>query len=422
MNFQRLNHMLIPSTKAGRDRLRKRPLMRLVGPAVALYRALSIEGMALVILCLLAGVEGSITMRSSQVFALWSLSFSLLLGSLMVRQMFRLREVRVRLELPANITVGELVHFTLVIHNGSKRDHQCLRISGPLLPWDGSYQGPLPGVRELPAGRETRVDIPMKFIQRGEHHLDPFVLKALVPLGFAVGPGVSTQGIRFLVVPRVAPVERLRTPTVQRYQPGGVALASRTGESLEFIGVRPYRRGDPVRDLHARSWARTGQPVVREYRQEYFTRIGVVVDVDKTAGSERQLEAVISLAAGLVAHLSRGEALIDILVVGEEVHQLTLGRSLGFLEQALELLACVEAGPALDPERLVNVLAPHLRQLSCVVMVVQTWDTARRLLRERVANQGIGCKVLMVADVSAGDPEVLDVELQAIEQGRELLL
>lgn len=422
MNFQRLNHLLIPSTKSGRDRLRKRPLMRLVGPAIALYRALSIEGMALVILCLLAGVEGSITMRSSQVFALWSLSFSLLLGSLLVRQLFRLRDVTVRVEQPAAVTVGEVVEFSLIIDNASQRAHQGLRISGPLLPWDGSYQGPLPGVRELPAGRQTRVQIPLKFIQRGEHHLDPFSLKALVPLGFAVGPAVSSPGVRFLVVPRVAPVRRLRTPTAQRYQPGGVALASRTGESLEFIGVRPYRRGDPVRDLHARSWARTGQPVVREYRQEYFTRIGVVVDIDKKAGSERQLEAAISLAAGLVAHLSRGEALIDILVVGEQVHQLTLGRSLGFLEQALELLACVEAGPALDPERLANVLAPHLRQLSCVVLVVQTWDAARQRLRERIANEGVGCKVLHVGNGGAHDPEVLDVELEAVEQGRELLL
>ncbi|HVH46646.1 MAG TPA: hypothetical protein VM925_30100, partial [Labilithrix sp.] len=37
-----------------------------------------------------------------------------------------------------------------------------------------------------------------------------------------------------------------------------------------------------------------------------------------------------------VAHLSRFESLIDVLVVGDDVHELTLGRSLGWLDQALE--------------------------------------------------------------------------------------
>ena len=36
----------------------------------------------------------------------------------------------------------------------------------------------------------------------------------------------------------------------------------------------------------ARSWARTGIPVVREYQEEYFSRVGVVVDTDKEAADE----------------------------------------------------------------------------------------------------------------------------------------
>lgn len=422
MNFAKLNHLLIPSTKDGRDKLRKRPLLRLVKPAVKLYEALSIEGLALVLMCLIAGVEGAITMRTSQVFALWALCFSLLVGSLVFRRLFRLKGVTLRVDVPETVTVGEPVVFSLVVANGSERTYQGLRVGGPLLPWDGAFLAELPSLPELPAGKKVRLEVPLRFIERGEHHLDTFTIKALVPLGFAASSPVRSAGVRFLVVPKLADVRRLQTPTVQRYQPGGVALASRTGESLEFIGVRPYRRGDPVRDLHARSWARTGAPVVREYRQEYFTRIGVVVDIDKEVGDERRLEASLSLAAGLVAHLSRGEALIDILVVGEQVHQLTLGRSLGFLAQALELLACVEPGPALDPERLAGVLAPHLRQLSCVVLLVQVWDEARQKLRERIVNQGVGCKVLRLGEGGDGARDVLDVELEAIESGRELLL
>src|SRR5262249_59829460 len=98
-------------------------------------------------------------------------------------------------------------------------------------------------------------------------------------------------GCRFLVVPKLARVEHVSTPLGRRYQPGGVALASKTGESMELIGVRPYRAGDVVRDLHAKSSARLGFPVVREYVQEYFTRIGVVLDTDRTISTPEQLEA-----------------------------------------------------------------------------------------------------------------------------------
>ncbi len=230
-----------------------------------------------------------------------------------------------------------------------------------------------------------------------------------------------------LVVPRVANVARLRTPMGQRYQPGGVALASKTGESMELLGVRPYRAGDPVRDLHAKSWARTGIPVVREFQQEYFSRIGVVLDTDEHACTPAQLEAAISLAAGVVANLSRGESLIDLLVVGDHVHPLTLGRSLGFLEQALDLLACVTPGPALEADAMVTRLRPFLGRLSCVVLVVVAWDEARKALAHQIRSHGIGCRVLLVepdgaAARPAGGADLSALTVASIAGGEPLAL
>ena len=54
--------------------------------------------------------------------------------------------------------------------------------------------------------------------------------------------------------------------------------------------------------------------MVREYQEEYFTRIGVVVDTDARAASPAHIEGALSLAAGVVAHLCQGEALVDLLV------------------------------------------------------------------------------------------------------------
>jgi uncharacterized protein (DUF58 family) len=402
VNFARLNHILIPSTKAGRDRLRRTFFGRLFTLSWVGYYVLSREGRVVAWMWIFAGLLG-MDVRMRQSYLVWSVLTGLLLMALIIRRFFALDGVKLSLHVPRRVAVGDEVAFTVRFKNSSHHEHQSIRISGPLLPWDGKYLTRKMALRSLPPGETCDVPVRARFIARGEHHLDPFVAAALVPLGLSEGPILISKGVRFLVVPKIAPVRRLRTPMVQRYQPGGVTLASRTGESMELLGLRPYRPGDPVRDIHAKTWARLGVPVVREYQQEYFTRIGVVVDTDIRVADEARMEAALSLAAGVVAHLSRGEALIDLLVVGQEIHQLTLGRSLGFLDQALDLLACVGPGPKLDPDLLGKRLAPHLAQLSSVVLISLAWDEPRQTLADRIRSGGVACRVLLVTRNEDGD-------------------
>ena len=423
MNFARLNHILIPSTKDGRDRIRKARWSKLFRPIVWWYDALTDEGRVLSIIWLLASVLG-LRADTTQAYIFWTVLSGLLGVSLLFRPAFRLRGVQIRLDHPTRVTAGDPVDFTVVLTNDGPRDVHALRIAGPFLPWDGAYLTDRPSLATLPAGETARVDVRARFSARGEHHLDTFMVRALVPLGLAAGRPVRSSSLRFTVVPPITPISRMSTPMAHRYQPGGVALASSTGESMELLGVRPYRPGDPVRDLHARSWARTGQPIVREYRQEYFTRVGVVLDTN--ARNEAQLEASISLCAGVVAWFSRGEALIDLLVVGSAFHSLTVGRSLGFLEQALDLLASVEASATFDSSALARGLEPHLDRLSCVVVVVQRWDAERERVVRRIREQSVGVRVLMVTpgtEAEGAPPElVTSVALDAVTSGRPLAL
>ena len=396
MNLARLNHILIPRTKAERDRFRRWRLFRMFGFVAALWNQFSREGRFLLICWPIIGAI-SLNIRYSQSYMLFAVLSGLLVAAVVLRGRFDLGDVRITVSAPPRVTVGQPIAFSISLRNSGARVHQALRLDGPFLPWDGTYLQHGVGIKHLPARGRADAELQANFSERGEHHLDPFTARALVPLGITTSAPIQSSGVRFTVVPRIASVVQLNTPMGQRYQPGGVALASRTGESMELVGVRPYRAGDPIRDLHARSWARVGEPMVREYQQEYFSRVGVVLDTETTLADDARLEAAISLAAGVVAYLSRGEALIDLLVVGNNVHQLTLGRNLGFLEQALDLLACVRPGPPLDTAGLEVRLDPHLARLSCVVVVALAWDDARRQLTDRVTARGVGCRVLLVA-------------------------
>jgi uncharacterized protein (DUF58 family) len=427
VNFAKLNHILIPATKEGRDRVRGTLVGRVFDALYGVYLSLSRRGRAVVIVWFFAGILG-LEVEERETHLVWCALTGLLVAALVVRRFLGLDGVRIAVSAPRMITVGEEVAFTVRLENRGEKEHLAVEVDGPLLPWDGRYVSERARVARLEPGAAAEVTLRARFVARGAHHLDPFIASAVAPFGLSSGPVLGSQGVRFLIVPPIAPVARLRTPQVQRFQPGGVALASQTGESMELKGLRPYRPGDPVRDLHARRWARLGAPVVREYQQEYFTRVGVVVDTDTRIADEDRLEAGLSLGAGVVSHLSRGESLIDLLVVGQELRQLTLGRSLGFVDQALELLACVEPGPAFDPVALGRRLAPHLARLSCVVFVALGWDAARQQLVDHVRRGGVRCRVLLVtrdrdADAGArGDVDLTEIAARSIRSSRGLAL
>ena len=391
INFAKLNHALIPTTKEGRDRFRVSLFGRAMRPFAAVYMALSEEGRILAAISMLLGGLG-LEVQGTDAHLAWCALTAVLAGSVVVQRRFRLDGVRVEVLAAPRVAVGEEITFTVMLRNEGEHDAVAVRLVGPFLPWDGRWLAPAPRAMRVPAGQSVRLEVKARFVERGQHHLDPFEAAALVPLGLAQGPAIASGGVRFLVVPRIARVTRLGLPLGRRHQPGGVALASKTGESMELLGVGPYRAGDPVRHLHARSWGRRGAPVVREYQEEYFSRVGVLVET-AGAGPER-VEAILSLAAGVVAHLSRGEALIDLLVVGGEVHDLTLGRHLGFLEQALDLLACVEvdAEPT-GADALLARLSPHLGRLSCMVIVSGSRDGGA--LGARIRGAGVGCRTLV---------------------------
>jgi uncharacterized protein (DUF58 family) len=397
VDWGRINHVLIPKTKEERDRWRSSSFGGFASRIGSVWWSLTEEGRMLAILTFVAGAF-AVDVRGTSAYVLFSLLAGIVGGSFIASRGLRIPHVTVSVSAPRRVTVGEEVAFTVTGRKRATEERPIppLRVRGPFLPWDGTWVEPSP--REA-APNETglvRVVMKARFSARGLHHLDPFTVSAVVPLGLACGPRRASDAVKVHVVPRIANVTRLPPVVATRHQPGGIALASKSGESMDLHGVRPYRPGDPVRDLHARTWARTGVPVVREYQQEYFTRVGVVLDTD--VDDPVRLEAAIELTAGVIAFLSRGEALVDVLVVGDRVHELVLGRSLGYLDQALELLATVERGPKLKATELLRRLDPHLALLSTVFVINASSDSERSILERSIRDRGAACTSLTVDD------------------------
>jgi uncharacterized protein (DUF58 family) len=84
----------------------------------------------------------------------------------------------------------------------------------------------------------------------------------------------------------------------------GTAPRNRSGGSGDFLGVRPYRRGDSLRRVHWPQTARLGQMVVCELESNALPRVQVVLDAHPAghvgAGPEGSREWAIRVAASFV--------------------------------------------------------------------------------------------------------------------------
>lgn len=260
---------------------------------------------------------------------------------------------------------------------------------------------PLPALSPRGDG-EARVEIVP--LRRGPLRLTAVTLARSDPLGLfrARVPVPAPQSV--LVLPRRYPVPALALPGPRKYQQGGVALAASVGDSEEFVALRDYRPGDPVRRIHWKSWARAGRPVVKEFQDEFFVRHALVLDTFAAPEDSARFEEAVSVAASFACAAPTQDALLDLMFVGAEAYCFTAGRGLAHTDRMLEILTCVEPATSLSFRALRDVVMERHASLSGCICVLLGWDDERRDLVGRLGALGVPALVLVIGD-GAGAPE-----------------
>lgn len=207
-----------------------------------------------------------------------------------------------------------------------------------------------------------------------------------------------------LVLPRQYRLQGVRLSGGRKYHQGGVTLASNVGDANEFVSLRDYRSGDPLKQIHWKSWARTGKPVVKEYADEFFTRHALVLD---TFAQEEDgvFEEAVSVAASLVANVDLADSLLDLMFVGTEAFCFTTGRSVGHTEKMLEILACARACRDRDFSLLDELVTGRSGIVSSCICVLLAWDGPRQELVRKLRVLGVPVKVLVVREPGGRLPE-----------------
>ncbi len=337
--------------------------------------------------------------------------------------------------LPRRVGVGQELRTEIVLTNLSTwRPAYDVMLWIIDLPPSWRFESADLALERLGPGETARIPLVFRPMNRGLFELPELRPHTTFPFNLMRSGSTRHALGAVTVVPSFHPIHSLDIPVGTRYQPGGVALSSHVGESPEYIGNREYVPGEPARRLDFRSWARLGKPVVREYQEEYYCRIALVLDTfvpeprgvgfrpanfftKRQAGSlshDDSFEAAIQLAAAIADSLAATEHLIDLFAAGSQLYVFRAGRNLAHFDDVLDILAAVDACPTNPFLLLSPAIADELSSITTSILILLDWDETREVLARTILDSGCQLKLVIVRDSATSQP--LPVDLGEVTQ------
>ena len=380
------------------------------------------------------GVDTNLSMAYQAFAFLFCLLFVALVGSRFSRAKFSARR-----ELPRFGSVGAPVNYRVVLKNESKRLQRGMALREDLAdprPTLAEFVGiPEPGERErnwldrtyafyrwqwlvaknrraaveeppcpaLPPGGEADVSVELRPLRRGVLRFSGVTIACPDPFGLFQALVTVPLPDSLLILPRRYALPPVPLPGTLKYQQGGVALASAIGESEEFVSLRDYRPGDPMRHVHWKSWAKTGKPIVKEFLDEFFVRHALILDTFGDEAFSEEFEEAVSVAASFACSVQTQESLLDLMFVGPQAYCFTAGRGLAHTEQMLEILAAVNVCRDQQFNSLVRLVVQHLESVSGCICVLIAWDAQRQQFVKHLRMLGVPVMVLVVTAAGGAD-------------------
>ncbi len=254
------------------------------------------------------------------------------------------------------------------------------------------------------ATQEFTQEVTQRFTPRfrGQLNLSGLALARRDPLGLCRATREIALPASMLVLPRTYTLPPLDLPGQLHHQPEHRVSAAASGDGEEIAGLREYRPGDALRDIHWKSFARSGIPVVKQYQSEYFERHALLLD---TIGAPEgaAFEEAVSLAASFVGNLHGNDGLLDLLFVGVQCHCFTMGPGELQAEALMRVLALVKPCPDESLAALQASVLSRRAELSSCICILLDWDAERRQMVAELLQSGLALLVFLVSEVPLVD-------------------
>lgn len=247
--------------------------------------------------------------------------------------------------------------------------------------------------RAFREGERDSIALKIKTTRRGAYLFKH--IAAIVPdaLGL-VQSRVYFEGFtEFLVYPRLLQVQQF--PFLTQGPLGrdfALLLMPSLDRGIDFMGVRPYREGDSLRDVDHRAFARYLKPFTKEFAEERGAGIVFVLDVRFSQFSKKIfMEPAIALAGAIAAWFDKRNVLGRFFINDEEI-DITRGECLPLVLAALSRIP----EPRFKSKDAPGTWSPKARPMGPVFAV--------SLVKN---NSNLIHKQIIVSDKQGGDDSVL---------------
>jgi uncharacterized protein (DUF58 family) len=250
----------------------------------------------------------------------------------------------------------------------------------------------------LGANSYAHVYLDLEPTRRGYIDLTGLSIRRTGPFGLYKAIRHLPLPCRLLILPRRFPLPPVQLPGTRKHHAGGVTLASSVGNAHEFRSLREYRPGDPMRMLHWKSVAKTGELIIRENEDEYFVRHALILDTFTDQPVSDLFETAVSVAASFACTVRTQESMLDLLFVEDQAHCISTGRGVDHTGKLLKTLAVVE--PCCDKkiDALFPLVREHAARISGCICILLAWDDERKELVRILSELDIPLKILVITD------------------------
>ena len=251
---------------------------------------------------------------------------------------------------------------------------------------------------DLPAGETIRVTLRFVPCYRGYIHFSGSTFARPDAMGLFNRLIFVKKVQKMLVLPKRYQLESPDLISARHHHPGGISLAASIGNCDEFMSLRQYRPGDPLRNVHWRTFAKNNELVIKEFEDEYFVRHALILDTFLSSGNENLFEDAVSIASSYVSSMQLYESILDLMFVGNQIYSFSSGRGLACSEKMLEILACVEPFEDKTVYELVPVLQPCIKKFSGSICIFLGWEAGHKKIYKMFKQALVPMFIIVLAE------------------------
>lgn len=179
----------------------------------------------------------------------------------------------------------------------------------------------------------------------------------------------------------------------------GLHKSPNRGFSVEFNDYRHYQRGDDIRHVDWKLYARSDNMYIKQYEDETNVRCMILLDTSASmaysSGGMSKLNYGITLASALAYFIMKQRDAVGLITFDDQVREYLPAKCRQpHLMHVLRTLSTVESGNKTDTVKPLTDLAASLNKKSIVILISDMLDDEERVINTLQNLRGMGNDII----------------------------